>query len=126
LVRDSNTIQKDDYLFIYLGPYGDRDDQQVFVQKVVPFETNQIYVRFCSTGRMNIFKNEIKLVWDFIGRRVAVVRSVDSSPISCFTIHECEGPSRLSTRPRRFIFTGHDNGLLNNLILNKNWVTFFF
>lgn len=75
---------------------------------------------------MNIFKNEIKLVWDFIGRRVAVVRSVDSSPISCFTIHECEGPSRLSTRPRRFIFTGHDNGLLNNLILNKNWVTFFF
>ncbi|CAF4353491.1 unnamed protein product, partial [Adineta steineri] len=43
-------------------------------------------------------------------KRVAVVRSVDSSPISCFTIHECEGPSRLSTRPRRFIFTGHDNG----------------
>lgn len=41
---------------------------------------------------------------------MAVVRSVDSSPISCFTIHECEGPSRLSTRPRRFIFTGHDNG----------------
>ena len=81
-----------------LGPYGDRDDQQVFVQKVVPFETNQIYVRFCSTGR-----------------RVAIVRSVDSSPISCFTIHECEGPSRLSTRPRRFIFTGHDNGLLNEL-----------
>ncbi|CAF1066191.1 unnamed protein product [Adineta steineri] len=76
-----------------IGPYGDRDDQQVFVQKVVPFETNQIYVRFCSTGK-----------------RVAVVRSVDSSPISCFTIHECEGPSRLSTRPRRFIFTGHDNG----------------
>ncbi|CAF3893648.1 unnamed protein product [Rotaria magnacalcarata] len=44
------------------------------------------------------------------GKRVAIVRSVDSSPISCFTIHECEGPSRLSTRPRRFIFTGHDNG----------------
>ncbi|CAF0946321.1 unnamed protein product [Adineta ricciae] len=76
-----------------IGPYGDRDDQQVFVQKVVPFETDQIYVRFCSTGK-----------------RVAIVRSVDSSPISCFTIHECEGPSRLSTRPRRFIFTGHDNG----------------
>ncbi len=53
---------------------------------------------------------------------MAVVRSVDSSPISCFTIHECEGPSRLSTRPRRFIFTGHDNGLFNffhsKLILN--------
>jgi hypothetical protein len=59
--------------------------------------------------------------FDFLGRRVAVVRSVDSSPISCFTIHECEGPSRLSTRPRRFIFTGHDNGLLNNFNL-----TFYF
>ena len=41
---------------------------------------------------------------------MAVVRSVDSSPINCFTIHECEGPARLSSRPRRFIFTGHDNG----------------
>ncbi len=92
---------------INLGPFGDRDDQQVFVQKVVPFETNQIYVRFCSTGR-----------------RVAVVRSVDSSPISCFTIHECEGPSRLSTRPRRFIFTGHDNGLFVDFILNEYLIFF--
>lgn len=41
---------------------------------------------------------------------MAIVRSVDSSPINCFTIHECEGPARLSSRPRRFIFTGHDNG----------------
>ena len=92
----------------YLGPYGDRDDQQVFVQKVVPFETNQIYVRFCSTGTRAI--STINSHVCIVGRRVAVVRSVDSSPISCFTIHECEGPSRLSTRPRRFIFTGHDNG----------------
>lgn len=49
----------------------------------------------------------IKLI---LGRRVAIVRSVDGSPISCFTIHECEGPTRVSTRPRRYIFTGHDNG----------------
>jgi BTB/POZ domain-containing protein KCTD3 len=91
------------------GPYGDRDDQQVFVQKVVPFETNQIYVRFCSTGSMrsSLISANTSII---LGRRVAIVRSVDSSPISCFTIHECEGPSRLSTRPRRFIFTGHDNG----------------
>ena len=45
-----------------------------------------------------------------LGRRVAIVRSVDGSPINCFTIHECEGPARLSSRPRRYIFTGHDNG----------------
>ncbi|CAF0947600.1 unnamed protein product [Didymodactylos carnosus] len=76
-----------------IGPYGDRDDQQVFVQKVIPYDTEQIYIRFCSTGK-----------------RVAIVKSVDNSPITCFTVHECEGPSRLSTRPRRFIFTGHENG----------------
>ena len=46
-VADEDALQRK-----YLGPYGDRDDQQVFVQKVVPFETNQIYVRFCSTGTM--------------------------------------------------------------------------
>ena len=48
---------------------------------------------------------------------------MDSSPISCFTIHECEGPSRLSTRPRRFIFTGHDNGLLE---IKKKIFLFYF
>lgn len=74
------------------GPFGEQDDEQVFVQKVVP-ETDQLYVRLASTGR-----------------RVCVIRAVDGSIVSAFCVHECEGSSRMGSRPRRFIFTGHANG----------------
>ncbi|XP_038073163.1 BTB/POZ domain-containing protein KCTD3-like [Patiria miniata] len=74
------------------GPYGDRDDQQVFVQKVVP-ETDQLYVRLASTGQ-----------------RVCLIRSVDGSNITSFCVHECEGSSRMGSPPRRYLFTGHSNG----------------
>ena len=37
-------------IFAVLGPYGERDDQQVFVQKVVP-ETDQVFVRLASNGK---------------------------------------------------------------------------
>lgn len=33
-----------------LGPYGERDDQQVFIQKVVP-SAGQLFVRLSSTGQ---------------------------------------------------------------------------
>lgn len=33
-----------------LGPFGERDDQQVFIQKVVPI-TNKLFVRLSSTGK---------------------------------------------------------------------------
>ncbi|XP_033629547.1 BTB/POZ domain-containing protein KCTD3-like isoform X1 [Asterias rubens] len=74
------------------GPYGDRDDQQVFVQKVVP-ETDQLYIRLASTGQ-----------------RVCLIRSVDGSIITTFRVHECEGSSRMGSPPRRYLFTGHSNG----------------
>ncbi|XP_043931793.1 BTB/POZ domain-containing protein KCTD3-like isoform X2 [Protopterus annectens] len=74
------------------GPYGERDDQQVFVQKVVP-DTSQIFVRLCSTGK-----------------RICEVRSVDGTAITSFMVHECEGSSRIGSRPRRYLFTGHANG----------------
>jgi len=32
------------------GPYGEQDDEQVFIQKVVP-ETDQLYVRLASNGK---------------------------------------------------------------------------
>lgn len=32
------------------GPYGERDDQQVFIQKVVP-SASQLFVRLSSTGQ---------------------------------------------------------------------------
>jgi hypothetical protein len=34
----------------YSGPYGEQDDEQVFVQKVVS-ETDKLFVRYASTGK---------------------------------------------------------------------------
>lgn len=80
--------------FYFAGPFGEQDDEQVFVQKVVP-ETDQLFVRLASNGK-----------------RVCVIKSVDGSIISSFYVHECEGSSRMGSRPRRFIFTGHSNGTI--------------
>ncbi|RZF43067.1 hypothetical protein LSTR_LSTR001245 [Laodelphax striatellus] len=76
------------------GPFGEQDDEQVFVQKVVP-ETPELFVRLASNGK-----------------RVCVIRAVDGSTITSFCVHECEGSTRMGSRPRRFIFTGHSNGAL--------------
>ena len=38
------------FLFLFLGPFGERDDQQVFIQKLVP-DTDHVIVRFSSTGK---------------------------------------------------------------------------
>ncbi|XP_069500609.1 SH3KBP1-binding protein 1-like [Ambystoma mexicanum] len=75
-----------------IGPFGERDDHQVFIQKVVP-DTNKVFVRLSSTGK-----------------RICEVRSVDGTPITSFTVHECEGSSRIGSRARRYLFTGHANG----------------
>ncbi|XP_015263145.1 PREDICTED: SH3KBP1-binding protein 1 isoform X1 [Gekko japonicus] len=75
-----------------IGPFGERDDQQVFLQKVVP-DASKLYVRLSSTGR-----------------RICEVCSVDGSPITAFMVQECEGSSRIGSRPRRYVFTGHSNG----------------
>ncbi|KAG8443756.1 hypothetical protein GDO86_009075 [Hymenochirus boettgeri] len=75
-----------------IGPFGERDDQQVFIQKVVPI-TNKLFVRLSSTGR-----------------RICEIQAVDCTTITCFTVRECEGSSRMGSRPRRYLFTGHSNG----------------
>ncbi|XP_066560039.1 SH3KBP1-binding protein 1 [Amia ocellicauda] len=77
---------------IDIGPYGERDDQQVFIQRVVP-DTDKVYVRLSSNGK-----------------RVCEVRSVDGTSITAFMVHECEGSSRIGSRQRRYLFTGHANG----------------
>ena len=68
-----------------IGPFGERDNHQVFVQKVVPY-TDTLFVRFSSTGK-----------------RVCTVKSIDYSTITSFCVHECDGPSRLNSRPRRYL-----------------------
>ncbi|KAM6979900.1 BTB/POZ domain-containing protein KCTD3 [Aplochiton taeniatus] len=75
-----------------IGPFGERDDQQVFIQKVIPI-TNTLFVRLSSTGR-----------------RICEVQAVDGTTITCFMVRECEGSSRMGSRPRRYLFTGHGNG----------------
>ncbi|XP_040903019.1 SH3KBP1-binding protein 1 [Toxotes jaculatrix] len=75
-----------------IGPYGERDDQQVFIQRVVP-DTDKLFVRLSSNGK-----------------RVCEVRSVDGTSITAFMVHECEGSSRIGSRPRRYLFSGHSNG----------------
>uniref|UniRef100_A0A8D8B2L7 BTB/POZ domain-containing protein KCTD3 n=1 Tax=Culex pipiens TaxID=7175 RepID=A0A8D8B2L7_CULPI len=76
------------------GPFGEQDDEQIFVQKVVP-DTDQLYVRLASNGD-----------------RVCLVRSVDGTTVTSFCVHECEGSSRMGSRPRRFILSGHCNGAI--------------
>ncbi|XP_032297823.1 SH3KBP1-binding protein 1-like, partial [Coturnix japonica] len=71
-----------------IGPFGERDDQQVFIQKVVP-DSCQVYVRLSSTGK-----------------RVCEVRAVDGSAITAFTVHECEGSSARGSRRGRRLLTG--------------------
>lgn len=77
-----------------IGPYGEKDDQQVFVQKLVP-QTDRLFVRLASNGK-----------------RVCMVKSVNGCDLSCFCVHECEGSSRMGSRPRRYLFTGHENGTI--------------
>uniref|UniRef100_G3U6N8 SH3KBP1 binding protein 1 n=1 Tax=Loxodonta africana TaxID=9785 RepID=G3U6N8_LOXAF len=76
-----------------IGPYGERDEQQVFIQKVVP-SASQLFVRLSSTGQ-----------------RVCSVRSVDGSPTT-FTVLECEASRRLGSRATRYLLTGQANGSL--------------
>ncbi|CAH8432219.1 unnamed protein product [Schistosoma bovis] len=76
------------------GPYGEREDVLVFVQKLTP-QANQLFVRLASTGK-----------------RICVIHSVDRSSITSFTVHEHDGFNRVGAHPRRYIFTGHSNGTI--------------
>jgi hypothetical protein len=77
-----------------IGPFGDQDDELVFIQKIVP-ETDTLLARLASNGS-----------------RICQIRSVDGSNITSFCVHECEGSSRMGSRPRRFLFTGHSCGAI--------------
>lgn len=77
------------------GPFGEQDDEQLILQKVVP-DTDKIYVRLASNGH-----------------RVCVIKSVDGTAVTSFYVHECDGIStRMGSRPRRFLLTGHCNGTI--------------
>ena len=45
-------------------------------------------------------------------------KSVDHSRVTAYTIHECDAATRMGSRPRRFLFTGHGNGSIQVSILH--------
>jgi len=49
-------------------------------------------------------------VFVFARSRICEVQSVDGTTISSFMVRECEGSSRMGSRPRRYLFTGQGNG----------------
>ena len=42
--------------------------------------------------------------------RLCTIESVDGSCVTSFFVHECDSSTRMGSRPRRFLFTGHQNG----------------
>ena len=46
------------------------------------------------------------------GFRICTIRSVDGSNITSYCVHECDASSRMGSRPRRYLITGHSNGCL--------------
>ena len=42
--------------FVLSGPFGERDEEQVFIQRVIP-ETDRIFVRLSSNGRRQVHKH---------------------------------------------------------------------
>lgn len=52
----------------------------------------------------------VLVTWGFSSCRICEIQAVDCTTISSFTVRECEGSSRMGSRPRRYLFTGHSNG----------------
>lgn len=94
------------------GPFGEQDDEQIFVQKVIPDtgEFSRSKNSFKSTSKRKFFSDQLYVRLASNGERVCVIKSVDGTTITSFSVHECDGSSRIGSRPRRFILTGHCNG----------------
>ncbi len=66
---------------------------------------NMLINIYIGTALWASAKLDLCLIW-----RVCEVRSVDGTAITAFVVHECEGSSRIGSRPRRYLFSGHSNG----------------
>ena len=42
--------------------------------------------------------------------RVCVIESIDGSNITAYCVHECDSASRMGSRSRQYVITGHSNG----------------
>lgn len=55
------------------------------------------------------------------GERICTIRAVDGAVISSFFVHECEGSNRMGARPRRYLYTGTENGSIQVYLLLEKW-----
>lgn len=83
-----------------IGPFGERDQSQIFVQ-CIEYEPVKVILLDSATGK-----------------RICSITSMDNSSISAFCVSESDYPSRVGSRPRKFLITGHDNGNLQFWDLN--------
>ncbi|KAL3317215.1 hypothetical protein Ciccas_004131 [Cichlidogyrus casuarinus] len=77
-----------------IGPFGERDDQLLFIQKLTPL-SKDVFIRLASNGK-----------------RVCMIKCLDDQPITAFCMQSLDGSNRVATRPQRFILTGHQNGTI--------------
>ena len=85
-----------------IGPYGDQDDEQIFVQKVMMMLVLVLVLLIARVMLQVIPETDVITVrLASVGTRVCEIRSVDGSVITSFCVHECEGSSRMGSRPRR-------------------------
>ncbi|EDQ87866.1 uncharacterized protein MONBRDRAFT_33122 [Monosiga brevicollis MX1] len=75
----------------FVGPLGDLDQVQVFVQQTTDLGT-ELLVRNAATGQ-----------------RICEISAVDHSSIGLIHLHEGGMTSRVGSRSRRFLCTGHEN-----------------
>lgn len=86
-------------------------DWRLMEEGTIVFRSTVGYGRKCARKRSVAMLFKFDHFFRF-GYRVCVIRAVDGVTITCFYVHECDGSSRMGSRPRRFIFTGHSNGAL--------------
>eukprot|EP00730_Choanoeca_flexa_P008524 TRINITY_DN12498_c1_g7_i6.p1 TRINITY_DN12498_c1_g7~~TRINITY_DN12498_c1_g7_i6.p1 ORF type:complete len:650 (+),score=93.97 TRINITY_DN12498_c1_g7_i6:85-2034(+) len=75
-----------------VGPYGDLDQQQLFIQQV-SFHSTQLLLKLAATGD-----------------ELCNIESVNNLAITTSYLHEGGMASRVGSRSRRFLCTGHEDG----------------
>lgn len=77
---------------------------------------NLLYMFGCNLANEQFQKPDLCYLFPIVYKlykifcRICEIQAVDCTTISSFTVRECEGSSRMGSRPRRYLFTGHTNG----------------
>eukprot|EP01147_Barroeca_monosierra_P002250 gene2250-5253_t len=77
-----------------IGPFGDVDEQQLFVQQPAPNTTNLVLTSASTCTAL------------------CHIEAADGSPIWTFHVHATGMAARAGSRTKRLLFTGHDSGAI--------------